>query len=288
MDELIKNLNEVLAKSKDGFTCYWVGQAIAKLSAASPQVVADERAYVKNLELVIERLKDMRHLYPQSHVSDLAKEALVCARAALVSSQVQAQEPVAYRLTYKDFRHYSGATATGQDKLQFKPVDLTCGYFEGCDSLVVTPLYAAPAQHVAVPDSSREAFEKCLYSFGQRVAQDVYKDIHGTTMDVSADKTRHIVKGIMADIVGKGLIEDLISAAPAAQGDAKPDMFLQGVFASLCAIAPYSQHGDLHHDAIVCSVGKDKLYSAAKPVDVRCAGLDPNEYASIAAKVVKP
>lgn len=79
---------------------------------------------------------------------------------------------------------------------------------------------AAPVQPVAVPDGSREAFEKCLYSFGQRIAQDVYKDAMGRTVDISGDKTRFIVKAIMADIVGSGLIEDLITAAPAAQGDA--------------------------------------------------------------------
>lgn len=47
--------------------------------AAHPDAVA------QNLELVIERLKDIRHLGPQTHFSDLAKEALVCARAALAA-----------------------------------------------------------------------------------------------------------------------------------------------------------------------------------------------------------
>ena len=51
----------------------------ATTPAAAPDAVA------QNLELVIERLKDIRHLGPQTHFSDLAKEALVCARAALAA-----------------------------------------------------------------------------------------------------------------------------------------------------------------------------------------------------------
>lgn len=51
----------------------------ATTPAAAPGAVA------QNLELVIERLKDIRHLGPQTHFSDLAKEALVCARAALAA-----------------------------------------------------------------------------------------------------------------------------------------------------------------------------------------------------------
>lgn len=58
-------------------------------------------------------------------------------------------KPVAYRVTFDDFRHFSGVMTSGRDYVQFKKPELDNRFFEGCDSLVITPLYASqpfPAQ----------------------------------------------------------------------------------------------------------------------------------------------
>jgi hypothetical protein len=60
-----------------------------------------------------------------------------------------AAEPVAWRVTFNDFRHFLGAITAGRDYVELKKPELDNRFFEGCDSLVVTPLYrAAPPQPV--------------------------------------------------------------------------------------------------------------------------------------------
>lgn len=55
----------------------------------------------------------------------------------------QQAEPVAWRVTHGDFRHYSGAIVSGRDSVFLvKPV--ISDYYEGCADLTVTPLYAPP------------------------------------------------------------------------------------------------------------------------------------------------
>jgi hypothetical protein len=61
------------------------------------------------------------------------------------------------------------------------------------------------------------------------------------------------------------------------------DGFMSGVIAALGALAPHSKHGDVVHDEIVNSVGKEALYAAAEPDDVEWAGLDPDFYAAMLA-----
>ncbi|MGO4379717.1 hypothetical protein [Pseudoduganella sp. RAF53_2] len=62
------------------------------------------------------------------------------------------------------------------------------------------------------------------------------------------------------------------------------DEFMRGVIAALGALAPHSAHGDVMHDEIVKSVGKDALYRIAEVEDVEWAGLDPVHYAAVHAK----
>lgn len=57
--------------------------------------------------------------------------------------------------------------------------------------------------------------------------------------------------------------------------------FYRGVIASLGALAPHSKHGDVFHDEIVKSVGKEALYATAEPDDIEWAALDPEFYAAI-------
>lgn len=62
------------------------------------------------------------------------------------------------------------------------------------------------------------------------------------------------------------------------------DEFMRGVIAALGALAPHSTHGEVMHDEIVKSVGKDALYRIAEAEDVEWAGLDPTHYAAVHGK----
>lgn len=218
-------------------TIVW-NAATAAASAAAPQVVADERVFTEAMSKAMDDAS-MAGSYTGINNSRLPINRAMF-RAALAAAPMQAQEPVLQMLLDIALHAYNAmdnteenenglqwykpdfdALSAAMDKLDALPDDRP-GYVMGPAAKAEWALrHRAPVQPVAVPGGSREEFEKCLYSFGQRVAQDVYKDIVGRTMDISGDKTRHVVKEVMADIVGKGLIEDLIAAAPAAQGDAK-------------------------------------------------------------------
>ncbi len=63
--------------------------------------------------------------------------------------------------------------------------------------------------------------------------------------------------------------------------------FYRGVIAALGALAPHSMHGDVFHDEIVKSVGKERLYAVAEHEDVEWAGLDAKFYAATQAKEPK-
>lgn len=71
---------------------YGVFDKVAEMIGGNAQAaLSDEQR--QNAELVHERLKDIRHLYPGSHASALAKEALPCIRAILAASHQPAAAP---------------------------------------------------------------------------------------------------------------------------------------------------------------------------------------------------
>jgi hypothetical protein len=109
-------------------------------------------------------------------------ERLSAARALLE----QAQIPVAYRVKFDDFRHFSGATITGQDYVKFQKPDLDCGFFKGCDSLVVTPLYTAP---LAQPDSGRDVMLSVAVAFNELGATVVVSQHHADVQTVLYSET---------------------------------------------------------------------------------------------------
>lgn len=63
----------------------------AQPAAVQPDSGRDA-ALMQNAELVHERLKDIRHLGPGTHASDLAKEALPCIRAIIAAMAAQQGE----------------------------------------------------------------------------------------------------------------------------------------------------------------------------------------------------
>lgn len=100
--------------------------------------------------LFVEVGKIIEHMKAQaSRIADLERQL------AEASAPAVEQQPVAYRITFKDFRHFSGAITSGRDYVQFKKPDLDSRFFEGCDSLVVAPLYTAP--QATDTDKVREA-----------------------------------------------------------------------------------------------------------------------------------
>lgn len=147
VQELVTALGCVIPAS-DGYeprTNLWNKYAAAKnMLAAAPQVVADERAYVQNLELVINRLETIS----QNNTDlprTLADEALACARAALQAAPVQAQEPVA--------ETYAHTMSNGRGRPDDPaPFETVCVRLLRNDLPADLKLYAAPVQPVAVPD----------------------------------------------------------------------------------------------------------------------------------------
>jgi hypothetical protein len=82
----------------------------------------------------------------------------------------------------------------------------------------------------------------------------------------------------------RALLSEAAALAEQVQGQQKSEEFMRGVIASLGALAPHCKYGDVIHDEIVRSVGKDALYCAAEPEDIKWAGLDPLYYAEIKQK----
>lgn len=118
--------------------------------AAAPQVVADERAYAQNLELVISRLETVSQNDTDTPRT-LADEALVCARA-LQAAPMQAQEPFAYMIVDDSGEAYFSefCVASGKTDLEAELEGLNYGQ-EG-EPYKIVPIFRAPVQPVAVPD----------------------------------------------------------------------------------------------------------------------------------------
>jgi len=105
-----------------------------------------------------------------------------------------------------------------------------------------------------------------------------------TWQDNPAEKATQVIADGIARRAAepKPPVGNMAAAAPATHPqEAGRDMFLHGVIAALGALAPHCQHGDVQHDEIVRSVGKEALYRAAEPEDVTWAGLDPKYYAQV-------
>lgn len=138
-------------------------------------------------------------------------------------------KPVAYRVTFDDFRHFSGAIASGRDYVQFKKPELDNRFFEGCDSLVITPLYTAqpsPAQDEALSKQVKDAAQRL------QKAADILQQFKHDWMRVPyfADRvnkaTRDAISAAIApivnlDAVGNPLDADAIRALAAKNGEGK-------------------------------------------------------------------
>lgn len=214
MDELTKNLNEVLAKSKDGFTCYWVGQALAKLSAAVPQVVADELTNAQIKALVIKVGNEVFAEGYENYTQDDNEFYPALIRAALQATPVQAQEPVCSECDGRGFTYWGeGNPGNGFDVAPEPPEQECCQCCGGTGNAPPDSELIAPVQPVAVPDGwptdemvvrGAEQLHDCLRSAG--IAHDFDADLKGT--EIQQD---------IAESVFKSMLE---IAAPAAQGDA--------------------------------------------------------------------
>jgi len=246
----------------------------AIISAAAPQVVADELTNEQIKALVIKVGNEVFAEGYENYTQEDEEFYPALIRAALQAAPVQAQEQSNQTLMNKEIE-LAIALGKAQGTLRFIATVSKDKHIaeKALEAATASPDFA-PVQPVAVPDGpSAEDYSDMLRDFFFRYAAGGYNDDGGLVPLAKAkDKLQWVI-----DEEGK-------HAAPAAQGDAETDMFLRGVIAALGALAPHCQHGDVIHDEIVRSVGKEALYRTAEPEDVVWAGLDPEFYAAISAK----
>ena len=224
MDELIENLNEVLSKSKDGFTCYWVGQALSRLSAAAPQVVADEPT--------AEDYSDMLRAFFFNYAAGGYNDA-----GGLVSLET-AKDKLEW-IVNEAIQH--AAPVQAQEELRSALIKLASVQRQLIDANATIAAVAinAPAQPVAVPDGWRDKL------VGLTVSMDV------STGD---DDAFHRVFGEVEGVMPQGDSHVILTvetsrnfAAPAAQGDAlnaKRYEFLRDIATDTVEVSPYCVLGD--------------------------------------------
>jgi len=278
-------------------------------AAAAPQVVADERKLPVATWFAIDHADGVQ-FHPSEEQALRYSESGQCVkyfsedqmRAALQAAPVQAQEPVSDTQTQDVYALLAHVGASlfkelgygdhqGDQKSKINDVMRSAMTDEMGKSLLAD-IFRAPVQPVAVPDGwnpegCADSKERCRKMLLRHMKDLGLSDGNPGWIEHS-DEGGKIVRDALSFegelLFAFQVIGDALQAAPAAQGDGETDMFLRGVIAALGALAPHCQHGDVIHDEIVRSVGKEALYRTAEPEDVVWAALDPEFYAAIAAK----
>ena len=245
-------------------TIVW-NAAMAAASAAAPQVVADERyssclATIRDLDRigmkfaadlaglpVVEgsRMRNVDYLVRYSVLELVAAwrsawdenslQRMPINRAALQAAPVQAQEPFMFGILGPDGKaHIDENCVAGDKDSTALHIEVNCLNDSPDTGYSIVPLYRAPVQPVAVPDSD-EAFkvaaQGCIFGNGDvaRAAKEWFKAGYKAAPAAQGDAVKRPIPPREQSLPNSGNEPDwkayAKAEAEAAQGDAKDEVY---------------------------------------------------------------